>query len=65
MSEPADPQARPDPLPAPELPDVESPPRDDVLERAPSKEEVVEQAPSADEVIAGQPSVDEILGRDS
>jgi hypothetical protein len=65
MSEPTDPQVRRDPLPAPELPDVESPPRDDVLERAPSKEEVVEQAPSADEVIAAQPSVDEILGRDS
>jgi hypothetical protein len=52
MSDPTDPN----------LPDVESPPADDVLEQAPSKEEVIEQAPSADEVIAGQPSVDEILG---
>ena len=52
MSDPTDPN----------LPDVESPAPDDVLEQAPSKEEVVEQAPSKEEVIAEQPSVEEILG---
>ena len=61
MSEPADPHTHPDPLPPPDLQDVESPAREDVLEGAPSKEEVVQQAPSADEVVADQPTIDEIL----
>jgi hypothetical protein len=47
----------------PKLPDVESPPAEDVLAGVPSKEEVVEHAESADEVVKQQPSVDEILGR--
>ena len=63
MSDAADPRAARDAPPAPKLPEVESPPRDDVLEGVPSKEEVVDQARSADEVIDEQPSVDEILGR--
>ena len=54
----------PDPR-APKLPEVDSPPRDDVLDGVPSTDDVVEQAESADDVIAGQPSVDEILGRDA
>jgi hypothetical protein len=49
---------------APKLPEVDSPPADDVLDGVPSKEQVVDDAESADDVIAGQPSVDEILGRD-
>lgn len=50
--------------PAPKLPDVESPPAEDVLEDAPSKEDVVEQAQSAEDIVDEQPSVDELLGRD-
>lgn len=51
------------PLP-PELPEVDSPPTEDVLADVPSKEEIVDQAVSAEDVIAQQPSVDELLGRD-
>lgn len=54
MSDPADPKTARDVAPAPKLPEVDSPPADDVLDGVPSKEEVVEE----------QPSVDEILGRD-
>jgi hypothetical protein len=49
---------------APKLPDVESPPPEEMLDGVPSPEEVVEQARTVDEVIDEQPSVDEILGRD-
>ena len=53
-----------DVAPAPALPEVESPPPEEVLDGAPSTDEVVAQAQSADDVVAEQPSVDEILGRD-
>jgi hypothetical protein len=53
------------PVPAaPELPEVDSPPKEDVLSDVPSKEEIIEGAQSAEEVVAQQPSVDELLGRD-
>ena len=48
----------------PSLPEVDSPPSEDVLAGVPSKEEVVEDAQSPDEIIAAQPSVDDLLGPD-
>jgi hypothetical protein len=50
--------------PAPKLPEVESPPPEDVLDAVPTAGEIVEHAQSADEVVEGQPSVEEILGAD-
>jgi hypothetical protein len=50
--------------PPPSLPEVDSPPSEDVLAGVPSKEEVVEDAQSADEIVAAQPSVDDLLGPD-
>jgi hypothetical protein len=47
---------------APKLPEVESPPPEDVLDDVPSTAEIVERAQSAGEVVEGQPSVAEILG---
>jgi hypothetical protein len=64
MSDPADTPGRRDVPPLPKLPDIDSPPPEDVLDGVPAKEEVVEHAQSADEVVEEQPSVDEILGRD-
>jgi hypothetical protein len=58
MSDPVNP-------PTPKLPDIDSPPAENVLDGVPSKEEVVKNAVSAEEIVAGQPSVDELLGRDS
>jgi hypothetical protein len=49
--------------PPPKLPDIESPPAENLLDGVPSKEEVVAKAASAEEIVAGQPSVDELLGR--
>ena len=49
---------------APSLPEVDSPPAEDVLDGAPSKEDVVGDAPSPEEIVADQPSVDEILRRE-
>ena len=48
----------------PQLPEVESPPPEDVLAGVPSKEEIIDEARSAEKVIEQQPSVDELLGRD-
>ena len=64
MTEPDAPRRRPGVPPPAKLPDVDSPPRDDVLDGVPSKEEVVEDAQSADEIVREQPSVDELLGDD-
>lgn len=50
--------------PVPNLPEVESPPTEDVLDDVPSKEDVVEQAQPAEEIVDEQPSVDDLLGRD-
>jgi hypothetical protein len=50
--------------PPPTLPEVESPPLEDVIDGVPSKEEVVENAETADDIIRQQPSVEEILGSD-
>jgi hypothetical protein len=50
--------------PAPKLPDVDSPPTEDVLHGVPSKEEIIEDAKSAEEIVEQQPSPAELLGRD-
>jgi hypothetical protein len=50
--------------PAPKLPEVESPPPEDLLGDVPDKDELVERATPVDEVVGEQPSVDELLGRD-
>jgi hypothetical protein len=59
-----DPPRDPDVPPAPKLPDVESPPPEDVLDEVPPKEELVKRARPADEIIEEQPSVEELLDRD-
>ena len=48
--------------PPPSLPDVESPPREEVLDAVPSTEDVVQDAQPAEEIVDEQPSVDELLG---
>ena len=50
--------------PAPKLPEVHSPPIEDVLHGVPSKEEIIEDAKSAEEIVEQQPSPVELLGRD-
>jgi hypothetical protein len=50
--------------PAPKLPEVESPPPEDVLDSVPSREEIVEQAESAEKIVEAQPSPEELLGHD-
>jgi hypothetical protein len=47
----------------PRLPDVQSPPPEDVLEGVPSTDEVIDDAQPASKVVEQQPDVDEILGR--
>ena len=51
--------------PPPALPDIDSPPIEDVLEQVPSTEEIIEHAESAEEIVKQQPGVDELLHRDS
>lgn len=48
---------------APALPDVESPPPEEVIEGVPSTEEIIEHAESAEEILRQQPDVDELLRR--
>jgi hypothetical protein len=58
-------EPEPDEIPPhPNLPEVESPPPEEVLDGVPSTDEVVAHAQPADDVVDEQPSVDEILGRD-
>ena len=54
-----------DPLtpPAPTLPDVDSPPPEDVLDNVPSTEEIIERAEPAHEIVNQQPSVEDVLQR--
>ncbi len=50
------------PVPPPtSLPDVDSPPAEQVLGDVPSKEEIIEQTQSADEIVGQQPSPEELL----
>lgn len=46
----------------PKLPEVDSPPPEDVLADAPSKETVVQDARTASEIVDEQPSVADLLG---
>ncbi len=62
MSHPNVPSAGPG-APEPKLPDVDSPPPEDILDSLPSKEEIVERAQSAQEIIEQQPDPDELLRR--
>jgi hypothetical protein len=48
---------------APALPDVESPPPEDVLDGVPSTEEIIGHAQSAEEIVHEQPSVEDVLRR--
>jgi hypothetical protein len=64
MADSDDPSRDPGVPPAPKLPDVDSPPPEEVLDEVPAKEEVVKRARPADEIVEEQPSVDELLGRD-
>ena len=64
MPDPDAPRRRPGVPPPARLPEVDSPPPDDVLDGVPSKEEVVEDAQAADEIVSEQPSVAELLGDD-
>jgi hypothetical protein len=48
---------------APSLPNVDSPPREDVLDGVPSTDEIIEHAQSAEDIVDQQPSVDDVLRR--
>jgi hypothetical protein len=50
--------------PPPALPDVDSPPTEEVLDSLPSREDVVDEARSVAEIVREQPSVDAILASD-
>lgn len=49
--------------PTPALPEVDSPPAQDVLEGTPSTHEIIEQAQSVEEIVQQQPDTDELLRR--
>lgn len=49
----------------PGLPEVDSPPAEEVLDGVPSADEVVEAAQPAEDIVAEQPSVDDLLRRRS
>jgi len=61
MPEPAEQRDDPKVPSSPRLPDVESPPAEDVIEDASSTEDIIEQAQSAEEIVQQQPDVDELL----
>ena len=64
MADSDDPSRDPDVPPSPKLPDIESPPPEDVLDKVPPKEELVKRARPADEIVEEQPSVEELLDPD-
>ncbi len=43
------------------LPDVDSPPPEEVLENLPSTQEIIEHADSAEQILEQQPSVEELV----
>jgi hypothetical protein len=63
MTGPDQPPKDPPNSAAPTLPDVDSPPPEDVLDGVPSTEEIIEHAQSAEEIVHQQPSVDDVLRR--
>jgi hypothetical protein len=50
--------------PPAKLPEVESPPPEEVLDAVESKDDVIERAQAPEEIVGEQPSVDELLGPD-
>ena len=50
---------------APALPDVDSPPPEDVLDGAPSVGDIIGKARRSEEIIEEQPSRDDLVGGDS
>ncbi|MBV8955674.1 MAG: hypothetical protein JO179_16165 [Solirubrobacterales bacterium] len=57
----SDPPARPPIAATPTLPDVDSPPPEDVLDGVPSTEQIIEAAEPADAIVEQQPSPEELL----
>lgn len=45
----------------PNLRDVDSPPREDVLDGVPSTDEIIERAQPAEKIVEQQPSVEELV----
>lgn len=43
------------------LPDVDSPPPEEVLENLPSTKEIIEHADTAEQILEQQPSVEELV----
>jgi len=64
MADSEDPSRDPAVTETPKLPEVDSPPPEDVLDEVPPKEELVKRARPADEIVEEQPSVEELLDRD-
>ncbi|HEY8582599.1 MAG TPA: hypothetical protein VIL49_06615 [Capillimicrobium sp.] len=54
----------PEPPRAPSLPEVDSPPTEDILDGAPSVDEVIRDAQPAEQIVADQPGRDELVGDD-
>jgi hypothetical protein len=61
MPEPTEQRDDPKVPSSPALPEVESPPAEDVIEDVASTEDIIEQAQSAEEIVRQQPDVDELL----
>ena len=59
----AEEESPPQPVGPPKLPEVDSPPPEDVLEGVPSTEEIIKHAQAAEEIVEEQPSPDELLKR--
>lgn len=49
------------PQSTPNLPDVDSPPPEDVLDGVPSTDEIIEHAQPAEKIVEQQPSVEELV----
>jgi len=64
MSDSAEPQQPPAVQSQPKLPEVDSPPAEEVLDSVPSTDEVVKEARNVDEIVREQPTVDDLVGRD-
>jgi len=64
MAESPDASRQPGVPAPPALPEVVSPPTEEVLDSVPSRDDVVDKARTAAEIVREQPSVDDILGPD-
>ena len=53
---------RPETPAAPALPEVDSPPPEDILDGAPSVDDIIKQAQPAKDIVAEQPDRDELAG---